>query len=74
MMDEEPVAKRRKVSEHKRSSPLKLLREAERSNVTGDRLQSMSQDPDQEFWIIRVPRDVSVKFLYIKCTHVALSI
>ena len=65
MADEESrPTKRRKVSEYRTSSPLKVLCEAERSNVTGDRLQSLSQDADKEFWIIRVPRDVSV--LYIK--------
>ena len=38
------------------SSPLKLLREAERSSVTRDGLESLSQD--RELWILRIPRDV----------------
>ena len=45
------------MSEQGTSSPLKLLREAERSKITMEGLQSLSHD--KEFWIIRVPRDVS---------------
>ena len=45
------------MSEQRTSSPLKLLREAEHSKVTMEGLQSLSHD--KEFWIIRIPRDVS---------------
>ena len=56
----ETKSKRRKLSAASvsASSPMRLLREAERSTVCREGFETLSRD--KELWIIRVPREVSV--------------